>query len=188
MPIENLWIKIQSWFKAHNDRNKLIHDFNESATEAFVIGAVPTLLKATVSKGESTYRHQFSKTGKSGFRVQAFTGKPLSKDELIQIGEAILSDDVSMRRLFVLGWDTLEVYGDSGSNGCCWSVTGYKELPQPIINTTVKGGEIIGNTYYQKPPSKTEETQAKEEETAGAIAIMIIFIIIAIAISLVALT
>lgn len=125
----NTWNTIIDWFRDRSERNKLLRSFNESAREAFVSGVAPTLLKASISKGESSYRHQFSDWLNTGFRIQAFTGRVLSKDELIHIGKVILDDSILVRRLIVLGWDTLEIHGDAGKYGCRWQIKDYIPLP-----------------------------------------------------------
>ncbi len=127
--LSNTWNRIIEWFKDRSERNKLVRGFNESARNSFVKGVAPTLLKARISKGEGTYRHQFSHWINTGFRIQAFAGRVLSKDELIYIGQVILNDDILVRRLVVLGWDTLEIHGDAGIYGCRWQLKDYMLLP-----------------------------------------------------------
>lgn len=126
----NTWNNIITWFKDRSERAKLIRSFNESARNAFVAGVAPTLLKASISRGDRSYRHQFSNWLNSGFRIQAFTGKPLSKDEIIAIGNVILADDTLIRKLVVLGWDTLEIHGDKGLYGCKWQLKDFILLPE----------------------------------------------------------
>ncbi len=128
----NTWNNIIEWFRDRSERNKLIRSFNSSARDSFVAGIAPTLLKASISNGERTFRHQFSKWINTGFRIQAFTGKELSKEELTHIGQVILSDDVLVRRLVVLGWDTLEIHGDEGKYGLRWQLKDYILLPKNI--------------------------------------------------------
>ncbi len=128
--LENTWNNIISWFHDRSERTKVIRDFNHSAKTAFVEGLVPTLLKASISKGEYSYKHQFSNWLNSGFRVQAFSGKQLSKEELIFIGNVILNDDKLVRKLIVLGWDTLEIHGDIGRYGLRWQLKDYMALPR----------------------------------------------------------
>ncbi len=125
----NTWNLILDWFQDRSERSKLIRSFNDSARDAFVGGIAPTLLKANISKGERAYRHQFSNWLNTGYRIQAFTGRALSKEELIHIGKVILNDSVLVRRLVVLGWDTLEVHGDAGYYGCRWQLKDYIQLP-----------------------------------------------------------
>lgn len=128
--LENTWNRIIDWFRDRSERSQLIRSFNDSAKNAFIIGEAPTLLKAKISKGERTFRHQFSNWINSGFRIQAFSGRQLTKDEIKQIGEVILNDNVLVRRLIVLGWDTLEIHGDQGIYGLRWQLKDYIALPQ----------------------------------------------------------
>jgi hypothetical protein len=128
--LDNTWNNILDWFRDRSERAKLIRSFNESARTAFVSGIAPTLLNASISKGENSYKHQFSNWQNTGFRIQAFTGRVLTKDELIHIGKVILDDSVLIRRLIVLGWDTLEIHGDAGTYGCRWQLKDYIPLPK----------------------------------------------------------
>lgn len=120
--ITNRWNSIVEWFRDRKERNQLIQEFNISARNAFILGSVPTLIKASISKGEPSFRHQFSNWRNTGLRIQAFKGSELGKSDLIQIGDAILDDQVLIRRLIVLGFDTLEVHGDVGQFGCRWQI------------------------------------------------------------------
>jgi hypothetical protein len=126
----NSWNNILDWFRDRSERSKLVRSFNESARDSFVGGVAPTLLKAKISKGESSYKHQFSNWLNTGYRIQAFTGRQLSKDELIHIGKVILNDEILVRKLVVLGWDTLEIHGDEGLYGCRWQLKDYLPLPK----------------------------------------------------------
>ncbi|MCL1934211.1 MAG: hypothetical protein FWF53_10435 [Candidatus Azobacteroides sp.] len=126
----NTWNNIIEWFRDRSERAKLVRSFNDSAKNAFVSGVAPTLLKSSISKGEKRYKHQFSDWLNTGFRIQAFTGRVLSKEELTHIGKVILDDSVLVRRLIVLGWDTLEIHGDAGLFGCRWQLKDYIPLPK----------------------------------------------------------
>ncbi len=126
----NTWNNILDWFRDRSERSKLVRSFNNSARDSFVGGIAPTLLKAKISKGESSYKHQFSNWLNTGFRIQAFTGRQLSKDEIIHIGKVILNDEVLVRKLVVLGWDTLEIHGDEGTYGCRWQLKDHIPLPK----------------------------------------------------------
>lgn len=128
--LDNLWNNVVEWFKDRSERAILVRSFNEAARNSFVSGVAPTLLKASISRGESLYKHQFSNWLNSGFRIQAFTGRVLSKEELMRIGKVILDDSILVRRLIVLGWDTLEIQGDKGQYGCRWQIKDYLSLPK----------------------------------------------------------
>lgn len=126
----NTWNNILDWFRDRSDRIRLVRSFNESARNSFVSGVAPTLLKAKISKGKSSYKYQFSNLLNTGFRIQAFAGRQLSKDELIHIGKVILNDETLVRKLVVLGWDTLEIHGDEGTYGCRWQLKDHIPLPK----------------------------------------------------------
>ncbi|PKP08883.1 MAG: hypothetical protein CVU09_13635 [Bacteroidetes bacterium HGW-Bacteroidetes-4] len=128
--LTNIWNNIIEWFKDRSEKAQLIRSFNDSAKNAFITNQAPTLLKAKISKGEKSYRHQFSNWLNTGFRIQAFSGRQLSKEEIKQIGEVILNDNILVRRLIVLGWDTLEIHGDKGNYGLRWQLKDYIALPQ----------------------------------------------------------
>jgi len=128
--LSNSWNNVLDWFRDRSERSKLVRSFNESARNSFVGGIAPTLLKTKISKGERAYKHQFSNWLNTGYRIQAFTGRQLSKDELMHIGKVILNDETLVRKLVVLGWDTLEIHGDEGTYGCRWQLKDYMPLPK----------------------------------------------------------
>ncbi len=121
----NIWTKIVEWFQDRQDRKRLILGFNRSAKEAFVNGYAPVILQAKVSKGNRNYKHQFSDPFNSGFRIKAISGRQLSKQDTVNIGMVILSNEMLVRRLVVLGFDTLEVHSDVGTHGCQWQLHDY---------------------------------------------------------------
>lgn len=128
MIFENIWYKITSWFEDCGERAKLIKSFNDKAKESFVSGETPTVLKASSSKGLSQNKHAFSSWFNTGFRIQALSGKALTKKEMELIGNVILSDKTLVRRLIVLGWDTLEVHDNASRFGCRWCLTDYANI------------------------------------------------------------
>lgn len=128
MIFENIWYKITAWFEDCSERAKLIKSFNDKAKESFISGATPTVLKASSSKGLSKNRHTFSSFFNTGFRIQALSGRPLTRNEMELIGKIILSDKTLVRKLIVLGWDTLEVHDNSSRYGCRWCLTDYANI------------------------------------------------------------
>ena len=123
----NIWNRIVEWFRDRSERNRLVQSFNQSARYAFIRGEAGTLLKASISKGNPEYRHMFSKLMNTGFRIQALSGRVLSKDEMMDIGESILYNTILVRNLIALGWDTLEVHDDTGCHGCRWRLIDYAQ-------------------------------------------------------------
>lgn len=120
--LANTWNNILDWFRDRSERGKLVRGFNASAREAFVMGTVPTLMKASISKGNRAFHHLSSSWLNTGFRIQTFKGHQLPKSELIQIGNVVMSDKTLVRKLVVLGFDTLEVCGIEGLYGCRWAI------------------------------------------------------------------
>ena len=123
-----LWNRIIRWFRDLSERRKLINAWNESAREAYISGAVPSLLEVSTSIGNSAYRHEMSKWMMSGFRIKVKSGRPLMKEELLAIGRIILYNTQLVRRIVVLGWDTLEVYDASNKKGVMWAFKDFMDL------------------------------------------------------------
>lgn len=128
MFLENTWNRVVEWFKDRSERGRLVRSFNETAREAFISGQAPTALKASISRGLPAYRHEFSAWMNTGFRIQALAGRELTKAEIVFIGEVVLANETLVRRLVVLGWDTLEVHGDHGRYGCRWCLADYVNI------------------------------------------------------------
>lgn len=112
-----MWTRIIEWFSDRKERADLVRNFNHSARQSFVSGEAPTLLEAKITRGDSSYRHAFSKFFGGGFRMRAMSGKALGRSELIQIAEIVLTNDMLVRKLVALGWDTLEVHDTGGHVG-----------------------------------------------------------------------
>jgi hypothetical protein len=119
---------IKEWFGEMSDRYKLVRDFNRESKLAFIAGEVPTLLEVRITKGDSAYRHEFSKFLGGGFRIKALTGAPLSKEEMKELGNIVLDNEELVRRLISLGWDTLEVHDSQGLYGLKWALKKYANI------------------------------------------------------------
>jgi hypothetical protein len=127
---------IVDWFNDFNERRRLVRNFNLAAREAFVSGMAPTLLEASISIGESAYRHAFSKFMAGGFRIKALSGRPLSKVEMIALSEVVLNNQELVRKLISLGWDTLEVHDNAGYNGIKYKLYDFSGI-----------GGMLGTNY-----------------------------------------
>jgi len=121
-------MQIKEWFGEVTERYRLIKRFNHSAKTAFVAGYAPTLLEAKITKGDSSYRHAFSKWMAGGFRIKALAGRPLERYELIEIGRIVLDDEQLTRTLITFGWDTLEVHSNEGHIGLKWELKKYANM------------------------------------------------------------
>ena len=123
-----IWNRIVKWFQDMSERRKSINEWNNNAREAYISGAVPSLLEASTSSGNSNYRHEMSKWMMSGFRIKVKSGKPLTKEELLAIGRIILYNNQLVRRIVILGWDTLEVYDAANKKGVQWAFKDFISL------------------------------------------------------------
>jgi hypothetical protein len=126
-----MWHKIMEvteWFGEMAERYRMVKDFNKAAKNSFVDGIAPTLLEAKITKGDSRYKHAFSKWMGGGFRIKALSGHPLQRSELIEIGKVVLDNDVLTRKLISLGWDTLEVHSNQGYNGAKWALKDFANM------------------------------------------------------------
>ena len=100
------------WFRDSPARRKFINDFNDKAREEFQMLSVDTLLEAKACSGNSdnSYRHELSAPVIfSGIAIEAKAGTEIPLDDIILIGKIILSNQVLVRRMFILHWDTLIV-------------------------------------------------------------------------------
>jgi hypothetical protein len=116
----SLWNLVVDWFRERNDRQIFMRDFNNSAKMAYLTGQTDILLKASISYGNSNYRHAFSKFMAGGFRIKAEGGRPLDREEVMSIGNTIIGNPIIVRTMITLGWDTLEVHPSNSSSGLQW--------------------------------------------------------------------
>jgi hypothetical protein len=110
------------------ERYRLVKDFNRAAKHSFVIGVAPSLLEAKITRGDSMYRHAFSKWMGGGFRIKALSGQSLDKKELIEIGGVVLNNEELIRKMISLGWDTLEVHSNQGYKGAKWALKEHANI------------------------------------------------------------
>lgn len=121
-------IQIKEWFGEMKERYQLVRDFNGASKMAFITGEALTLLEARITKGDSSFRHEFSKFMGGGFRIKALKGTVLSKEEMRELGNIVLDNGELVRRLISLGWDTLEVHDTLGDFGLKWALKKYAKI------------------------------------------------------------
>ena len=100
------------WFRDSAERRRFINEFNANARGAFQSLSVDTLMEARACSGnsDSSYRHELSAPVIfSGLAIEAKAGTEIPVDDIILIGKIILSNQVLVRRMFILHWDTLIV-------------------------------------------------------------------------------
>ena len=123
-----MWNRILEWFGDFKERRKLISEFNSASRRAFVNGEAETLLNASITIGNSNYKHSFSKFLAGGFRIKALSGRKLLKSEMTYIGNIITNNEHLVRKLISLGWDTLEVHDNIGKSGLQWQLETYTKI------------------------------------------------------------
>ncbi len=70
----------------------------------------------------------------TGFCIKATKGTPLTKDEILYIGTVILTNEILVIRLFVLGWDTLYMEVIVGSKQAKWAIKDFTNIGLIINN------------------------------------------------------
>lgn len=124
-----IWNRIVQWFRDLSERERLINEFNISARVAFTQLTVGTLLEARSKSGFRDFRHECSSfLLPTGFCIRATKGVPLTKDEILYIGTVILTNETLVRRLFVLGWDTLYIEDIVGNKQAKWAIKDFANI------------------------------------------------------------
>ena len=108
--------------------NKLLREWNEEAKMSYIQGLVPVLLEAVVSMGDGRYKHPFSKLLFSGFRIQIKGNHNLTKDEILDIGRTVLHNQTLVRKMILLGWDTLEIQDIQYARGVKWAFKDFANI------------------------------------------------------------
>jgi len=121
-------IEIFEWFGEMKERYQLVKDFNLASKNAFISGDALTLLEVKIVNGDRSYKHEFSKFFGSGLRLKALAGRPLKRDELIDIAKVILGNEQLVRKLIALGWDTLEAHDNVGFNGIKYALKQHANI------------------------------------------------------------
>lgn len=110
------------------ERRRFVNEFNLNAKFFFQSLSVDTLLEAKMNSGNSdhSYRHELSApTIVSGLTIEATAGAQISVDDIVLIGRIILSDQVLVRKMFVLHWDTLIVKDSRTGKFVDWRIRDF---------------------------------------------------------------
>ena len=116
------------WFRDSAERRRFINEFNANARDAFQSLSVDTLMEAKACSGnsDSSYRHELSAPVIfSGIAIEAKAGTEIPIDDIILIGKIILSNQVLVRRMFVLHWDTLIVRDIRTDKFVAWRIRDF---------------------------------------------------------------
>ena len=121
------WNRIIEWFSTKKERQACVRDFNQAAKKAFISGMVPVYMKADISLGNSEYKHSMSNFF-SGFRIKTLSGRSLTSQEVISVGQTICSNDELMRKLISLGFDTVEIINPDGVMVKDWRLQAFIQI------------------------------------------------------------
>ena len=110
------------WFNDLSTRTTLIDGFKYYAKKAYVDMVIPTLFEALSKSGDSEYRHEHSSWFKTGFCIKATSGAILNKTDMLYIGKVILMNHSIMRKLYLLGYDTLFIGNPIQGIDAQWAV------------------------------------------------------------------
>ncbi len=119
------------------ERRRFVNEFNLNAKYFFQSLSVDTLLEAKMSSGNSdnSYRHELSApTIVSGLTIEATAGAQITVDDIVMIGRIILSDQVLVRKMFVLHWDTLIVKDSRTGKFVDWRIRDFISFGGLIAN------------------------------------------------------
>lgn len=129
--------KFIKWFKDSAERRRFINEFNDSASAAFQSLSVDTLLEAKACSGnpDNSYRHELSAPLMfGGLAIEAQAGTQIPVEDIILIGKIILSDQVLVRRMFVLHWDTLIVRDTRTGKSVDWRIRDFMTFGGLLCN------------------------------------------------------
>ena len=105
------------------ERRRFVSEFNAHASSAFQSTSVHTLVVAEIGAGNPDFFHELSAPPiVSGFIVTGKAGMEIPVEDIVKIGTIILSNQVLVRRLFVLHWDTLTVRDARTDKSVSWSI------------------------------------------------------------------
>ncbi len=121
-----IWDRIVKWFRNVSERHSLLNEWNNNAQEAYISGAVPLLLDASISMGNGGFKHEMSSFLRTGFRIRS--KQSLTKEDMLGIGRVILLNRGLVRQLIILGFDTLEIYDEVTRKGAQWALKDFRDL------------------------------------------------------------
>ena len=107
------------------ERRRFINEFNANALNGFNSSLVDTFYVTTTCEGNPAFRHNLSAPSVvSGLIVSAKGGRTLTVDEVLLLGKIILGNQMIVRRMYVLHWDTLIIYGGTGKS-VSWAIKDF---------------------------------------------------------------
>lgn len=111
------------------ERMKIINSMNQSFKEVFYSGALDKLCSVSITQGDKDFAHEMSSfIFRSGFKITIKNDSELKDSEIIEISNCILSNKDFIKKLMMLGFDTLIIQGNNTKIGRLFSLKAYANL------------------------------------------------------------
>ena len=106
----------------------LIRSMNSAFKEQFLSNQTNRLVEASITIGESRFKHSMSKSFvRSGFKLTFINDSNLKESEARDLAKYILENDHFVRQLMILGFDTLIIKGKT-TNSILFKLSDYASL------------------------------------------------------------
>jgi hypothetical protein len=168
-----LKIVLNSTLDLSVEKTLIINSLNILFEEQYIKGLTDRLIVVSVTKGDKSYKQSMSVNSlRSGFMLLIKNDDQLSITEAQEISEIILNDKPFIRKLIILGFDTLVVKGNN-------TQTLKFKLSDKEENSALTHQYIDNKTKTKDEKPKPLSTEAK----VIAIIVTIVFIILIFALS-----
>lgn len=92
------------------DRTVLLKDLNNAFKDGYINGDLEHFCSITTDNGVPAFKHELSHFLRSGIKLTINNDRRLAKSEVIEYGKCVTGDVRFIRKLMVLGYDTLVLY------------------------------------------------------------------------------
>lgn len=117
---------LEFFVKDSSERRRFINEFNLIASNSFQNLSIDALFYASTCTGKEGYEHELSAPRfASGFEIQVKAGTEISLQDIMLIGNIILYDQILVRKMFVLHWDTLIIVENRTGHSVNWKIRDY---------------------------------------------------------------
>ena len=126
----NLYRKILEFFvRDSSERKRFINEFNIYALQCFQNLSIDALFCASTCVGKDGYNHELSAPRfASGFKIEVQAGTTISLQDIMLIGRIILYDQILVRKMFVLHWDTLIIVDHRTGHSVNWKIRDFLDF------------------------------------------------------------
>jgi hypothetical protein len=120
--LQNLTTLINNFFDVISqgsiERVKLVRELNRAFLEAYLSGEFDRMCKASISMGDSSFRHSMSTIVlRSGFKIRVQNDENLSGNDISELAKYVLASNPFVRQMMALGFDTLIIIGKHNTYG-----------------------------------------------------------------------